>query len=686
MAIPIVPSDLDPAATVTAGAALIVDDGVNVQRATPIQLVDAAIPLASQAEAETGTDNAKRVTPLRVAQAIASLGVTNATLTAGLATKEPLITAGTTSQYFRGDKTFQTLNKAAVGLSAVDNTSDAAKPVSTATQTALNLKTTAATLAASGGAALVGISGVTGATTAQGFLDLSAELVANARNYGALGNNVNDTTALQAYHDALPSVGGEIILRRNSIYKTATINITKSVRFGSSGTAENNTQVSALNATGHVLSAVSAPGFWLSDVGFIAGATRTAGAYVNLQQVYRGTIRDFRMDSHFIGVRLNDVSALTIENGSFTFPVASVVTANGGGILVGDSVYVGKLDLANLYFTSQQVPDIYSDTYQPTYGIQLVHSDNLTLTSCFFAYQGTAVSIAPSTGKFVTNMNVFGCTFDYSRRQVLIAPAGGQASHINFFGGLAAFSHLQGGICIDSTNGECSDINFYGMDIINHVKITGSPNPLNDSPGIAVYIKGTSNYGIRFKDCPMSGSEVGIQADACNWLEVDGCDFGDNGTYGPASKTGLLIASGVKGRMTNCRFKGVTTPFINLALSTFLMDEWQGYTPVVTSGTGAITAYTASGRFRTIKNRVEVQISIAISNNGTGGQDLRVTAPPIPIVANTLEGFGRTGVTGRSLQTEELNTTTAVVWDATNAYPGGVGAIRVAFAYEIVDP
>jgi hypothetical protein len=47
-------------------------------------------------------------------------------------TKEPAITAGTTAQYWRGDKTWQTLNKAAVGLSNVDNTSDANKPVSTA--------------------------------------------------------------------------------------------------------------------------------------------------------------------------------------------------------------------------------------------------------------------------------------------------------------------------------------------------------------------------------------------------------------------------------------------------------------------------------------------------------------------------------------------------------------------------
>ena len=68
----------------------------------------------------------------------------------GLAAKEPTITAGTTSQYYRGDKTFQTLDKTAVGLANIDNTSDANKPVSTATTTALAAKTNTSTLTTKG--------------------------------------------------------------------------------------------------------------------------------------------------------------------------------------------------------------------------------------------------------------------------------------------------------------------------------------------------------------------------------------------------------------------------------------------------------------------------------------------------------------------------------------------------------
>ena len=58
----------------------------------------------------------------------------------GLATKENTIAAGTTTQYYRGDKSWQTLDKTAVGLANVDNTTDADKPISTATQTALATK------------------------------------------------------------------------------------------------------------------------------------------------------------------------------------------------------------------------------------------------------------------------------------------------------------------------------------------------------------------------------------------------------------------------------------------------------------------------------------------------------------------------------------------------------------------
>jgi hypothetical protein len=118
MADPIRPRDLPPVndGVVNPTAATIVDGGGQVQRATPVQLLDAAAPLSSQADAEAGTDNVKRMTPLRAAQAVAALA--------------PVKSVAGKS----GDVS---LVKADVGLGSADNTSDANKPISTATATAL---------------------------------------------------------------------------------------------------------------------------------------------------------------------------------------------------------------------------------------------------------------------------------------------------------------------------------------------------------------------------------------------------------------------------------------------------------------------------------------------------------------------------------------------------------------------
>ena len=101
----------------------------------------------------------------------------------------PVLAGGSTAQYFRGDKSWQTLNKAAVGLANVDNTSDANKPVSTATQTALDAKAPATRLVSAG-------TGLTGGG------DLSADRTL-AANFGttagtiAQGNDSRITGALQ---------------------------------------------------------------------------------------------------------------------------------------------------------------------------------------------------------------------------------------------------------------------------------------------------------------------------------------------------------------------------------------------------------------------------------------------------------------------------------------------------------
>jgi hypothetical protein len=138
----------------------------------------------------------------------------SANLVAQIGLAEPAIVAGTTAQYWRGDKSWQPLNKGAVGLGNVDNTSDANKPISNLAQAALNLKAPLASPALTGTptapTAAPGANSTQLATTAfvrnevaaivgsaPGALDTLNELAA------ALGNDANFASTVTA------SLGGK---------------------------------------------------------------------------------------------------------------------------------------------------------------------------------------------------------------------------------------------------------------------------------------------------------------------------------------------------------------------------------------------------------------------------------------------------------------------------------------------
>lgn len=85
----ILPRDLTAATSVPADAALIVDDGTDVLKATPLQVVNAARPLASEGDAAYGADNAKIMTPLRVRQAIQQFADSGGELSGGFRAINP---------------------------------------------------------------------------------------------------------------------------------------------------------------------------------------------------------------------------------------------------------------------------------------------------------------------------------------------------------------------------------------------------------------------------------------------------------------------------------------------------------------------------------------------------------------------------------------------------------------------
>lgn len=114
-------------------------DGPTTRRTSLQAAANVVRPYSTEVHAREGLNNATSMTPLRVSQAIETLGGQR------FATSQQGNKADTAVQSVNGQSgTSITLSKSDVGLSNVDNTSDADKPISTATQTALDGKATTA--------------------------------------------------------------------------------------------------------------------------------------------------------------------------------------------------------------------------------------------------------------------------------------------------------------------------------------------------------------------------------------------------------------------------------------------------------------------------------------------------------------------------------------------------------------
>jgi len=101
-----------------------------------ITLTKADVGLGSADNTADAAKNVLSAATLTTARTINGVSFNgSANITIADSTKEPAITAGTTAQYWRGDKSWQTLNATAVGLGNVDNTSNATERAATATLT-----------------------------------------------------------------------------------------------------------------------------------------------------------------------------------------------------------------------------------------------------------------------------------------------------------------------------------------------------------------------------------------------------------------------------------------------------------------------------------------------------------------------------------------------------------------------
>ncbi len=298
----------------------------------------------------------------------------DARVVSGITGKENSITGGTTSQYWRGDKSFQTLDKTAVGLGNVDNTSDVNKPISTATQTAINakqntlngtgfVKSTAGTITYDNSTYFPLTGGTLTGTTGNGFIGLPAQsadpttpttgvrLYANStnglswigangftRNFDGTANTANRSYTLQNASGTIPLLESSQTWTGLNGFSGNTIFASTSEDFGDKIRVDGTSLFSQL-----------------LTVGFRRINFSGSQALLAVSGNYNGT-----GDAQFYvsGAVSNDVQRLNIgynTTGDFALLQATrmgvgnrniVLNANGGNVLIGTTTDAGfRLDV-----------------------------------------------------------------------------------------------------------------------------------------------------------------------------------------------------------------------------------------------------------------------------------------------------------------------------------------------------
>lgn len=203
---------------------------------------------------------------------------------------EPIINVGLTSDYYRGDKTWQTLNASAIGLENVNNTSDIDKVVSTATQTALELKSNINSPSFTGTPTAVTAALGTNST----HIATTAFVLANTDQYMSTtaGNEIftSSNTDVIAEGMTLTPISGKYLVLFNAQYNIEAGNNTGEAALELDATYTSMMSKTVTNAT--------------HGAAFGAGETLHAGVYSNVDAVTAtGTLTldgDNNPDSEFI--------------------------------------------------------------------------------------------------------------------------------------------------------------------------------------------------------------------------------------------------------------------------------------------------------------------------------------------------------------------------------------------------
>jgi hypothetical protein len=97
------------------------------------------------------------------------------------------------------------------------------------------------------------------------------------------------------------------------------------------------------------------------------------------------------------------------------------------------------------------------------------------------------------------------------------------------------------------------------------------------------------------------------------------------------------------------------------------------WTPTVSSSIGSITSYTATGKYTRIGRQVTIELSVTVTNNGTGADSIRIGGLPFAAESTGYAGAGFNTSSGEALSVGFAATNTLVVYKYSALYPVTTG-------------
>jgi hypothetical protein len=342
-------------------------------------------------------------------------------------------------------------------------------------------------------------------------------------DYGAKGDGVaDDTAAFNAALAAMPASGGMIWLGPGFTYLvTGTINIAKAhvTLFGPGATITTN------NATADLFN-VTADYFSLAGPMITASVTRTAGAFVHINNGNYARISDFTMTAFFNGIVVDGAGGGPTQPHISHGRLMQGVPGTSIGIVINSGV---DLVLEHLWIVGGAAGANLMN------GVLVNACGDLTLDHVSTVYAGTGLSIAVAATKVVQIVSVIDSFFDSGSGAGIYINSAGSVQLVKIEGTWVA-TNAQGQLIMTTSGSGTVE----QVDAINSI-FSNSPASAN-----GVVINTTSVTYVSLIGSTVSGNGgvgVLIQPNAI-FVKIIGCTIGQSGEFGGNTGFGIVVGGG----------------------------------------------------------------------------------------------------------------------------------------------